>query len=549
MRLAALLAVVLVALPASAPTALAQPGASPASIGPSGVSLRSRGLTSIDLPATTPLEGVLDEQTYRIGPGDVFVVTAGGGAPLQATVPVTADGQVVLPQAGAIRVAGLTLAAARARIISALRPYVVSGIDAALVQPRAFYVHVGGIVAVPGRTVVPPVARLEDALAQAFTTDSTGALIGPAPALRSVRVESRDGRGATYDLLRYRRLGDLSQNPYLGDGDAVTVARFDAWDTRATVRVSGDVTFPGVYEWREGDTAADLVALASGSPLMPDDTRRVRIGSVFQRVGEATQPLTPGTTLYVERDRERGMASVTGAVVAPGVYAVRQGQTTLRMLIEAAGGLRADALVRGAYLVRTGSDAVRPFDATSIEGPGDLPYVTRVALSDQFAQSRIAIADVLTGGGDLPLFDGDALVVPRDEGTVLLVGAVARPGYLPVRAGATAEAYLAAAGGLRREARDVFVVDAATQALAPAAGRALASGDVLLVTTDDPATSPELYGFSLQERSLALQEQTLALQDRQERRNVRFQTVSTLLTTVSTAVAIVTTYLLVRNGN
>ena len=118
-----------------------------------------------------------------------------------------------------------------------------------------------------------------------------------------------------------------------------------------------------------------------------------------------------------------------------------------------------------------------------------------------------------------------------------------------MRAGATAETYLADAGGLRREARDVFVIDVATQTLAPAAGRVLTSGDVLLVTTDDPATRPELYGFSLQERSIALQSETLALQDRQERRAVRFQTLSLGLTTVSTAVALVTTYLLIRNGN
>ncbi len=514
-------------------------------------SVRSRGLTSIELPATTPLEGALDEQTYRVGPGDVFVVTAGGGAPVQATLPVTADGQIVLPQAGAIRVSGLTLAAARARIIAALRPYVVSGIDAALVQPRAFYVHVAGAVAMPGRIVVPPVARLEDALRQALAVDSLGQYIGTTPALRSVRIESRGGATATYDLLRYRRLGDLSQNPYLGDGDAITVARFDSLDLGGAVRVMGDVALPGLYEWRAGDTAADLVALASGPSRAGADSRTVRVGGASAvALAAATQPLVAGTTVYVERDRERGIVRVEGAVVAPGAYPVRQGRTMLRDVLEAAGGLRSDALARGAYLVRGGGrGAIRPFDATTLQGPGDLPYVTRVALADQFYQSRISVTSLLATGGDLPVFDGDVLVVPRDEGTILLVGAVGRPGYLPVRAGATADAYLADAGGLRREARDVFVVDVATQTLAPAAGRVLTSGDVLLVTTDDPATRPELYGFSLQERSLALQSQTLAFQDRQDRRQARFQALSLGLTTVSTAVALVTTYLLIRNGN
>lgn len=531
------------ALPAAAQPTLPSSGAG------ASAALRARGMTTTELPATSPLEGALDGQVYRVGPGDVFVVTAGGGTPMQATVPVTADGQVVLPYAGAISVNGLTLAAARARIIASLRPYVVSGLDAALVQPRAFYVHVAGAVATPGRTVVPPVARLEDALVRAFAADSLGRPVGPAPALRTVRVVSRSGASATYDLLRYRRLGDLDQNPYLGDGDAVTVSRFDSLDVAATVRVMGDVAFPGVYEWREGDTAAGLVALASG-PTSGADTRTVRLNGASVPVSGATQRIAAGTTLYVERDRDRGTVSVQGAVVAPGAYSIRQGQTTLREIVATAGGLRPNALVRGAYVVRTGAaGSVRPFDPAILQGPGDLPYVQRVALGDQFYQSRIAVADVLDGGGDLPLVDGDRIVVPRDEGTVLLVGAVARPGYLPVEAGTTADAYLARAGGLRRDAREVFVVDGATQTFAPAAGRTLASGDVLLVTTDDPATRPELYGFSLQERTLALQENTLVLQERQDRRSARLQTISLGLTTVSTAVALVTTYLLIRNGN
>ena len=521
----------------------------PSSSGSASGVLRPRGVATTELPATSPLEGPLDEQTYRVGPGDVFVVTGGGGAPMQATVPVSADGQIVVPYAGAIPVSGLTLAAARARIVAALRPYVLSGLDAALVQPRAFYVHVSGTVARPGRTVVPPVARLEDALSHAFAVDSLGQYVGPPPALRSVRVARRGGVEATYDLMRYRRLGDLSQNPYLGDGDAITVARFDSLDAGATVRVMGDVAFAGVYEWREGDTAAGLVALATG-PVTGPDTRTVRVGSALVPVSGATQRLAPGATLYVERDRERGTVTVQGAVAAPGAYPIRQGRTTLREIVAAAGGLRSDALVRGAYVVRPGAPgAVRPFDPSTLQGPGDLPYVQRVALGDQFYQSRIAVASVLDGGDDLVLVDGDRLVVPRDEGTVLLVGAVARPGYVPVSPGSTADAYLARAGGLRRDAREVFVVDAATQTFTPAQGRTLGSGDVVLVTTDDPATRPELYGFSLQERGLALQRSTLAFQERQERRSVRFQTISLALTTVSTAVALVTTYLLIRNGN
>ena len=81
------------------------------------------------------------------------------------------------------------------------------------------------------------------------------------------------------------------------------------------------------------------------------------------------------------------------------------------------------------------------------------------------------------------------------ETPVLVVGAVARPGYVPVQPGGRVETYLAAAGGQRRDAKDVYVVLAGTQQARKASERAqqaVQSGDAVLVTSDDPATRPEL---------------------------------------------------------
>ncbi|HYE57356.1 MAG TPA: polysaccharide biosynthesis/export family protein, partial [Rhodothermales bacterium] len=162
--------------------------------------LRPRGGATTTPGVPVPLEGPVDARTYRVGPGDVFSVTVGGPVPVQALAPVTADGQVLLPTAGAVPVAGLTLEAARERIMSALRPYFRTGIDAALATPRTFYVHVSGAVPMPGRLPVGPVARLEDALALSFPATPSAAdtlrtlpRLGTAPALRSVRVTHLDG--------------------------------------------------------------------------------------------------------------------------------------------------------------------------------------------------------------------------------------------------------------------------------------------------------------------------------------------------------------------
>ena len=68
---------------------------------------------------------------------------------------VTADGVLLLPEIGSFRIAGLTLAEARARIETALRQtYRNVPTEVALAQPRQFYVHVSGEVERPGRHVM-----------------------------------------------------------------------------------------------------------------------------------------------------------------------------------------------------------------------------------------------------------------------------------------------------------------------------------------------------------------------------------------------------------
>lgn len=515
--------------------------------------LRARATApSFNSPAATAaLEGAFDARQYRVGPGDVFSVSIGGAEPVVAALAVTADGVLVLPSAGAVDVSGLALDQARARVVEALRPFYRNvSLDVALAQPRRFLVHVTGAVPAPGRKTAGAAARLDDVLAEAFYADSlteaTWIEKGFAPSLRQVEIAHQDGTRETYDVQRYRRTGDLGQNPYLRDGDRIGVAAYQT--SRQSVYVSGGVAFPGAYEYRAGDTVAGLVQLAGGPAEMSG--RMVRVGDAppapFESVRGAL--VAPGTTVYVEEDRDAGTATVEGFVRFPGTYPIVQGRTTLQDLLRMAGGLLPGALGRGAYLQRRYStNQASTFNAAyrAVQAPGDLPFVTRSALSDQFFETRLALEGgglAGNGGADIPLYDGDALVVPRDEGTVLLIGAVTRPGYVPVQQDGSVAAYLRAAGGLRQAARDVFVMRAGTNQMRPAAEMGtLASGDVVLVTTADQATRPDLYAFSLQERQLTLQENTA-------RRDARFRTASTLLTTVSTAVAVITTYLLVRDN-
>lgn len=535
-----------------------------------------------------PLEGALDPTEYVVGPGDVFTVSVGTAIPTDLNLTVTADGLLVVPSAGSYDVAGETLADARATVLAGLRrAYRNVTAEVALKRPRQFNVHVAGTVPHPGRHVVAPVARVEDALTQAMDGTSpvlvlqelrrSAALSGTPtflPALRSIEVRRRDGTVDTVDLWRYYTSGDLRFNPYVRDGDVLYVPAYR--DDLSAISVDGEIPNPGSYDYRAGDTVLDLLTIAAGPVALSElgTVRLVRRESgeavsldvaALLDAPEASPALAPGDRLIVApRYLAAGVATAAGAVDYPGSYPIRPGETTVRELLDAAGGLRPDALVRGAYLERRGvarsdvyePDQVTPFqrvplaadiDPAVIEGAMDAEvsaltrnselgfsgrqYYGRELLQPQ--RMSIDLGAVLRGSGpSIPLQDGDRLVVPRDPEAVLIVGQVGRPGYVPFEPGLSAEDYIARSGGRGTAAAEVYVRDAATGRIVPATDRPLQSGDYVFVDQVGVGNTPALQSLVLQERNFDFQLE----RERAERRYRLIQTGATLIGGVAAAV-------------
>ncbi|MEL6616618.1 MAG: SLBB domain-containing protein, partial [Bacteroidota bacterium] len=323
------------------------------------------------------LEGALDEAIYVVGPGDVFVFAIGGSSPRQMTSTVSADGRLIVPEAGSFDVADRTLGSVRTQVRAALgRQFRNVTTDVALASPRRFSVHVSGAVPEPGRHVVRAVARVEDALAMArpepsltpggrrFVIDLDKVYTAPPssdlearPAYRNVLVRHADGTEDRVDLARYLVTGDVTSNPYLRDGDAIFLPTFDP--SREGVFVGGSVIHRGVYDVRPDDTALSVLTVASGG--QPETTiQAVRVTRAVN--GQVTEvPLARASEVRVgPRDQvfaitlapEAGTAAAVGALRYPGTYPIRSGETTLASLVEMAGGLTDEALLRGAYLER-----------------------------------------------------------------------------------------------------------------------------------------------------------------------------------------------------
>jgi protein involved in polysaccharide export with SLBB domain len=428
--------VLLVLLAAAAPAPRAQsPG-----LGGGTVDLLQAGRrpdpTTLGL-STPPLEGALDPARYPVGPGDVFAVSIGGQLPVQYRTAVSAEGLLLLPDVGSFRVADRSLADVKADLEAALRrTYRSVETSVALAEPRRFYVHVSGAVLDPGRHLVPPVSRVEDALAQATGGLAPRRLLesGPArqalaaraqqatsgeaveaaalqapeallgtdyrPAYRNVRVVHRDGSVALVDLLRYYATGDAASNPYLRDGDAVHVPFYDP--DAAGVGVAGAVAEPGVYDVRPDDTVRDLLVVALGPTADVEAVRLVRAATgeafVLDPADLATTPVEAGDRLFVlDEAAERGTAEAVGAVRFPAAYPIVEGRTTLGDLLAAAGGLLPDALVRGAYLERRPPQAEPGSVADPAVAAADPtldPALREAALADlAFERARLSSLD------------------------------------------------------------------------------------------------------------------------------------------------------------
>ncbi|MEL6443365.1 MAG: SLBB domain-containing protein [Bacteroidota bacterium] len=547
--------------------------------------------------APIALEGALDPAAYIVGPGDVFTVTAGGGVPVVQSATVSADGLLVFPSLGAFEVDGETLQTVQGEVRAALRQaYRNVPTNVTLSSPRQFFVHVSGAVPEPGRRLVGPIARVEDALAAALggltplalrnqgglrqgetlirvpANMTAEVLTAPIederrgsslleapeeslPALRNVLVVHRDGSRTRVDLMRYYATGDTQYNPYLRDGDAVHLALF-APDVSG-VHIDGDLIESQVHDYREGDTVFDLAEVALG-PGALDQVQAVRLTQLAENGRPETLTLDaaalragtvpsvqPRAQIYlVTQDVTAGTADAVGALLYPGTYPIRIGETSVQDLLAMAGGLRPEALPRVAVLERRlETDPALFYPVNETGRLGNLEFLSRDFLARDLLQfQRIPLDSNVLAVSAPPLLlqDGDRLLMPSGEEAIQVLGAVRRPGFIPFVEGAAVSYYIEQAGGVAAEAREIFVLNASTGEMMLASNATVQPGDRVFA---DREPRPETE----QQQQLAIQLEQLERQESRDRRGFALQVIQTTLAAISTAVTLV--LLLNDSGN
>ncbi len=233
-------------------------------------------------PSTfSPVDQVPVTDSYVIGPGDQLLIRLWGQINFNADLTVDRNGEIYIPQVGAIQVGGLSYGQLRDHIRTSVgRIYKNFDVSVNMGQLHPIHIFVTGQARYPGSYTVSSLSTLVSAL---FVTG------GPAPegSLRHILLRRNGATVADFDLYDLLVNGDKSHDVPLLPGDVLYIP-----PVGPQVAVYGSVKSPGIYELKDGaPKTGDLVdSLAAPRPasLTPDAAGRGTVGAILTDAGGLT---------------------------------------------------------------------------------------------------------------------------------------------------------------------------------------------------------------------------------------------------------------------
>ena len=274
-------------------------------------------LARLDTPASTVL---------RLGEGDTITVGVWGRPELSGRSLVGPDGNITLPLAGTVKMAGATREEAATRIRDSLkRFYQAPMVTVAIEQYTSNRVTVLGRVQNPGTLQFEHPPTILEALARA---GSLPVIDKQATLTRCAIFRGRD-QVIWIDLKRLLNGGEMAQNLTLRPNDLIYIP--DSFDT--LVYVLGSVGKPGAYRLTPNMSLLDVLAQASGPN---EDAAPEEIG-IYRPATRAVQRVPLHSLLTGDRNvnfslEEGDVIFVPKSGIADFGYVTRQIASGLTML-------------------------------------------------------------------------------------------------------------------------------------------------------------------------------------------------------------------------
>src|ERR1035437_2916726 len=215
------------------------------------------------VPSTfSPLDMSPVPPDFVIGPDDELRVRAWGQVNFQTNLRVDRSGEIFLPEIGPVHVAGMPFSALDAHLRSAIgRVYRNFNLTADVGQIRAIQVYVAGQARRPGVYTVSSLSTLVDALFASGGPSLQGSL-------RHIQLRRGSAVVTDFDLYGLLTSGDKSKDVHLLAGDVVFIP-----PVGPQVAVTGSVRNPAIYELRENESLAGLLAEAGGVSAVAAEAR------------------------------------------------------------------------------------------------------------------------------------------------------------------------------------------------------------------------------------------------------------------------------------
>lgn len=309
-----------------------------------------------------PSANIATPQNYRLGPGDEVIIDIWGASQVTIQEVISPDGNIIVQDLGPVYLNGKTVQEADT-YIKKVFSQIYSGLEGedsnssiklSLGQNRSVLVNVMGEVENPGTYQVSSFATVFNAIYMAGGVSDLGSL-------RNIKLYHENEEVATVDMYDYIINGKVQDDIRINDNDVVIVSPH-----ALLVDIDGRIRRPMLYEMTEDETLANLIDYAGGleADAYRKDVRVVRMGDFQRQIFTVTKEqqkefkLMDGDSVYVDSIQLTfsNMAEVRGAVYRPGQFQIDGEITTVRQLVEAAGGLKEEAFPSRALLSRTNPD-------------------------------------------------------------------------------------------------------------------------------------------------------------------------------------------------
>ena len=387
--------------------------------------------TSLDIPVASD---------YVLGPGDQLVVEYWGSSSQRTQLTVDREGRVVLPEAGAVLIAGHTLSEAQQLIQKALsRQFRDISVSVSLGRLKTVRAYVVGDVKNPGAYDISALSTALSALLAAGGPTDTGSL-------RTVKHYRGKKLVEEIDLYELMLKGVSSGQERIESGDSILVP-----PTGPQVTIAGMVRRPAIYELR-GELSLEEAFDLAGGVLVSGELGRVKVERIqaHERKVLLSVNLPPGETAGTDGVFKEFMVK-DGDIITIAPILPYSDQTIY---------LQGHVFRPGKYPFKDGlkvTDVIASFNDLLPE-PADRAEIVRLRPPDyRPAVIGFNLRHVLDKREEAPSLQAfDTIRVfgryEADAPKVSIYGEVLRPGEYPLSERMSAADLLKMAGGFKRSA-------------------------------------------------------------------------------------------------